>query len=103
MAGFGNGRGSMPLLRGSTPCHATKSFECRKADLPMEEKSEARRAVSSPQHSRTGGDVSPRAYCRFDSGSCVESPKPAEYRGILDSPASRSETLQASEEAREVK
>lgn len=53
MAGFGNGRGSMPLLRGSTPCHATKSFECRKADLPMEEKSEARRAVSSPQHSRT--------------------------------------------------
>lgn len=53
MAGFGNGRGSMPLLRGSTPCHATKDFECRKADLPMEEKSEARRAVSSPQHSRT--------------------------------------------------
>ena len=72
-----------------TPRPATKSFECRKADLPMEEKSEARRAVSSPQHSRTGGDVSPRAYCRFDSGSCVESPKPAEYRGILDSPAGR--------------
>ena len=53
MAGFGNGSGSMPLLRGSTPCLAAKSFECRKADLPMEEKSEARRAVSSPQHSRT--------------------------------------------------
>ena len=50
MAGFGNGRGSMPLLRGSTLRPATKNFKCRKADLPKEEKSEARRAVSSPQH-----------------------------------------------------
>lgn len=41
-----------PYAAGSSPASASKNFKCRKADLPMEEKSEARRAASSPQHGR---------------------------------------------------